>query len=723
MIDAQQVLAATTKRGLYGTRELTPLIAPRSIAVVGASNKPGYGLQILRAIRAGNFGGELYAVHPRDSDIDGVAAVPAVAALPNAVDLAIIGVGAAKVPGVLEDCAQRGVRAVLIHAAGFAETGTAEGQRLQHEVKQIQTRSGMVIAGPNCLGLWNFRQNLALARRVHNVDEAGPIGIVSQSGGLGSFLFDVPGAANLFSYCLCSGNSLDVDVFDLVNFLVEDAATDAIALVLEGISSGRRLQEAGARARAAGKPIVAFKCGRTERGAVAALSHTASIAGSSEFVRAAFDQAGIVTVDGYDDLLETTLFFARSRTRRSNVGGAGVATTTGGFAVMACDAAEECGVLLPALSPATESELHKVIPGFGSVGNPADLAGGPGGAERFAGALRAFAADPAFDTVVVPLGPSMDGAVARVRDAADVAAGSAASICVYWVNPWESGPAMEAILADSRLSVFRSLRRMFVAIRQRQWWGALSVPFAPDEAVLAIPNPGGQRCTLTELASRAICSRAGISLAPAEFVESAQSAARAAEHLNAATVVKIVSPDLPHKSDVGGVRVGLNGPAETAAAFDEVMANAKRHAPTARLDGALVSVMLSGIAEVLVGARRDPVFGPAVVLNWGGVEAELHASPVVRLAPVDLDVAAAMIDELPGARRLSGYRGGVAGDVAALAQTIVALSELVVADTCIDEVELNPVLVRPVGFGAPALDTLVVVNAGAKAREAKEEVP
>src|SRR5581483_8080353 len=217
---------------------------------------------------------------------------------------------------------------------------------------------------PNCLGLWNFRRNLSLARRLHVVERPGTIGIVSQSGGLGSFLFDVPGRASLFSYCLCTGNSLDVDVFDLVNFLVEDPDTRAIVLVLEGIGDGDRLLEVGARARAAGKPIVAFKSGRTERGARAALSHTASIAGGRELVDAAFARAGIITVEGYDDLIETAVFLSRAR---PGPAGVGVATTTGGFAVMACDAADEADVALPAPSPATVEGLREIVPGFGSI--------------------------------------------------------------------------------------------------------------------------------------------------------------------------------------------------------------------------------------------------------------------------------------------------------------------------------------------------------------------
>jgi len=283
-------------------------------------------------------------------------------------------------------------------------------------------------------------------------------------------------------------------------------------------------------------------------------------------------------------------------------------------------------VSLPPPSPRTVTALRDVIPGFGSVGNPADLAGGPGGAQRFAGALRAFAADPGFGTVVVPLGPSMDGARERVIDASVVAETSPANVCVYWVNPWESGPAMEAILGTPGLSVFRSLRGCSprsargsggaACVSTLPRWRHPSGPgtgiwWPPSITALRERISDGPGLSLTEHVSRTICAIAGIPLAPAEFVTDRAGAAQAAQRLGCTTVVKVVSPDLPHKSEAGGVRVGLSGPDEAAAAFDEVVANAEHHAPDARIEGALVSTMLTGVTELLIGARRDPVFGPA----------------------------------------------------------------------------------------------------------------
>jgi acyl-CoA synthetase (NDP forming) len=385
---------------------------------------------------------------------------------------------------------------------------------------------------------------------------------------------------------------------------------------------------------------------------------------------------------------------------------------------MACDAADETGVVLPPPSVETVDALRDVIPGFGSIGNPADLAGGPGGAQRFAGALRAFAADPEFGTVVVPLGPSMDGVRERVLDAAVVAETSPANVCVYWVNPWDSGPAMDAILADERLSVFRSLRRMFTAVRAWDRWSRLRVDppstgttYRPDVTAAvdeAVRGSDGARATLSEHASRAICAVAGIPLVRAELVTDRHSAARAAQRLGARTVVKVVSADLPHKSEAGGVLVGLDTPERTAQAFDDVVRSARTHRSDARIEGVLVSEMLTGIAELLIGARRDPVFGPAVVVNWGGTDVELLGAPAVRLAPVGTSEAHAMLAELPGFRRLTGYRGAPNADRDALAAAIVALSELIAADDRIAEVELNPVLARK--DGAAALDALIVLE-------------
>jgi len=323
-------------RVLYTPSELRPLIAPRSIAIVGASGRAGFANYVTKTLQAGPLADRLHLVNPRDEEVLGIRTVPSVSDLPEAVDLAVLGMRADLVIATLRQAGERGVRAALIHAAGFAEMGTASGIEAQAEIAEIAKVYDMRVCGPNILGMFNYVDRVFISGPVQE-HEAGPIGIVAQSGSLGQYLGHAP-IPKMTSHILLAGNSADVDAFDYANYLIHQDGTRVVAMSIEGVKSVDRILEFGEAARRLRKPVVIFKSGRSERGARAAMSHTASLVGSSDVVRAAFARAGLVEVDSWDDILETALFFVRSKPSRGL--GVGVVTAMGGVTVSAADAAD-----------------------------------------------------------------------------------------------------------------------------------------------------------------------------------------------------------------------------------------------------------------------------------------------------------------------------------------------------------------------------------------------
>lgn len=718
-------------RALYTPQQLAPLISPRTVAVVGASGRPGFATNVLRHLQEAQFGERLFVVNPNYEEVMGVRTVPTLGDLETELDLAVLGVGGAKAVDIVREAGQAGVKAVLIHASGFAEGGGAKGMALQDELVELAEKYGIRICGPNVLGLMNFKEGICLGGQLFPGRRPGNIGIVSQSGGLGLYLTQVPAKdAILFSHCLCAGNGVDVQTFDFANYLLADDSTKVVAMAIEGVPSIGRMLELGDNARAAGKPIIVYKAGKTERGARAALSHTGSIAGSYVVCQAAFREAGLVEVRSYDDLVETAAWFAKAKPPTGR--GAAVITGMGGVAVMACDWADAAGVDLPTPSEHTLDTLRATVPDYGTFHNPIDLTANPGGPDKFETALRLVADDPNFDVVVMPLAPSPSLAEDRPSAVCRVAAASNATVCVYWTSQWLEGPGTEVLAADPNVPMFRSLERLFATIKRWEWWHTTlgrparsQVPDALDQgqrdevhAVLDRYANAGLR-TLGEATAREVAAAAGLPIAHGRLVHSASDARAAAEDIGYPVVLKALSPDVLHKTEAGVVRLAVKDGPAVMTAFDEVKAALDAYRPGAALDGVLVGEMARGRTEMIVGARRDPVFGPVVVCGMGGVAVELFGPPAVALCPIDHAGAHEMITGLPGAASLGAHRGQPAADLAALADVVARVSALMVAEPRIMEIDLNPVLIRDErahstgdeGAGAVILDALIVLDA------------
>jgi acyl-CoA synthetase (NDP forming) len=718
------------ERGLYTYTELAPLIRPRSVVVIGASERPGFGSKVVQHLKQTSV--SLSIVNPRHASVHGVATVPTVADLEGDVDCAVLTVNGELAIDLLEECGQRGVRAALVHASGFAETGTEAGRNAQQTIRDIANKYSMRICGPNALGMLNVRDGIFLS--THSREGApGNIGVVSQSGGLGVYMTQsAPAEQNLFTYCLCAGNSADIDALDFANFVIEDSQSKAAILIVEGVPSVSRLMKLGEASRRAGKPIIALKAGRTSTGAVAAMSHTGTMAGSRVAVAAAFRQAGLIEVDNYEDLLETAMFFARAKPPKTN--GVAVVTAMGGCGVLAADAAEEAGVPLPMPTPATLDRLREMVPSFATFSNPADLTAAPGGGDKFESALRLFVSDPGYDVVIMPMAPGLKDED-RPRVASRVAAESGANVAVYWMSSYLEGPGSEVLMLDPNVSIFRSIRRFFQAVAKWYWWyGLVSDSAGADQSLDALrtdgvfaraqsllaelvdksgtSSHGTDVVTLSEDQSRRVCESIGLPLVRGALATSSDDAVKIASEVTYPVAAKAVSPDVPHKTEAGAVRLGLADEARLREAYDEVVRNTKAFAPGAQIDGVLVTEMVGDAVEVIVGARRDPVAGPVVVVGLGGSLVELLGTPAIGIAPVTRERALGMIQEMSGFPLLSGYRGSTPRDIEALVDVVTRVSYLMSEVPEIDEIDLNPVMVRTAGEGVSIADALIVARKG-----------
>jgi acetyltransferase len=706
-------------RELYGAAELERLINPGVVAVVGASDAAGsFGQRTLANMA--DFSGDVIAINPKYRSLMGRPCVPSLADMSRSPDCVVVCTARGSVQGIIEAAGAVGAGGAIVYASGFSETGKPERIAEQAELVAAGRRVGVKIAGPNCVGIANTRSRAGMnfmpdyAGMGHR---HGPIAIVSQSGALGYTVLQAMERGVGFSHYLAAGNSADVDVADYIAYAAENDDIRAIIALFEGVADGARFLKAAGRARDAGKALIVYKAGNSEISSQAALSHTGTMVGAAAAYRAAFDRVGAVVVDDLELVLEMASYFARSGVYRG--GGVGVLSTSGGAAVICADKAEARGVALPALAADTAAKLHTVVPEFGSVANPADLTAEVlKTAATFAFCLDAFLDDPAYGGgYVVPMVFShASSSVARAPMLIDAARRTDRPVAVVWMNEWLQGPGTETFDSDSRVSIFRSTDRCFATIRAWMDWHAArerkeesDVRRAPADAAAAARHIVGSAAgrALSETESKRVLAAYGIDVPAEALARDPDAAATAAENIGFPVAVKIASADIVHKTEVGGIRLSLATKEAVREAAAAVLESAARHRPDARLDGVSVQKMVPPGVEIVVGVKRDSQFGPLVAVGLGGVMVELLGDTVVRLAPVSMTAALAMLAALKGARLLSGYRGAAAVDIERLADLICRVSEL--ADDLrdsISEIDVNPVIVS--ASGAVAADALIV---------------
>lgn len=691
---------------------LGAILAPRSIAIIGASqDATKIGGRPVELLRRFGFPGAIYPVNPRAPEVQGLPAYRTIQAVPEVPDLAIIAVAAEGAPDALEGCAAKGVAAAVIFSSGFAELGE-KGEALQARLREIAHRTGIRVLGPNCLGAASMAERSIATFSVvleAGMPQAGPIGIASQSGNIGSYTMLLARERGIgVSRFMTTGNECDVDIADGIAYLARDPATRVILCVLETCRDAPRLMAALEEARQARKPVVVLKIGASEAGQAAAASHTGALAGSDAVADAVLKRAGAVRVHSVEALLDLGHAAAVLGERLPAGRRTMLLTASGGFGVMLADAASAAGLSLPSPSEATQSRILSVVP-YASPRNPVDataqMSSRP---EILSEILAALLEDDGCDALLLLLSASLYLPRLRaiymptLRAVREKHPDRVMMLAVH--GPADAIAELTAMgfpVVDGVDASTRALAGLCALSEARR----LPAPPAPPA-----PGPTIDLAALaTEAGAKQALAAAGLPVLPERVVADAAGAVAAATSMGFPVVLKIVSPDLPHKTEVGGVVLDLRDAAAVADAHDAMLARVRAAAPAARIDGVLVSPMVTGGVEMILGTKRDPVFGPVVLVGLGGIFAEVLQDVALRPAPVEEAEAMAMLRSLKAFPVLDGARGRPKADLRAAASAIAALSRFAAQHAAdIAEIDINPLLLRPEGQGAVALDALIL---------------
>lgn len=694
---------------------LTPFFNPKGVAIIGASSNPNkLSFGIFRNLTQYGYQGKIYPINPNAKEILGLTCYPDVGSIPGEVDLAVSAVAGQLTPEILEACGKRGVRAVTIISGGFREVG-AEGAALENRCLEIARRYGMRLIGPNCVGTMDLHSGLNTTF-IYGVPDRGHIGFISQSGAICGGIVDyVRGKRIGFSSFASLGNELDVTETDVIEYLAEDPNTLVITAYVEAIQDGRRFMEAARRVSKL-KPIVLLKGGKTDAGARAVSSHTGSIAGSIAAYKAAYKQSGVIEVESVSDLFDVALAFDCQPLPAGNR--TAILTNSGGPAALASDSLGANGLQLTPLTESTQSFLREKLNPSAQVSNPVDMLGGAG-PDDFGYALGHLLNDPQVDIVVPILVPqALINPVDVARSLLDASVGTTKPMLCCFMGDKAVEEARN-VLHEHKLPMYtfpETIGRVLGAMREYAVWK--SKP-APERSILENSQPKDiqeilerniELGSLGEHDTRPLLTAFAIPVVPGGFAATAAEAGKLADDLGGPVVMKIVSPDILHKSDAGGIRLNLTGSAQTSAVFREMMAEIEKKFPEARLEGVLVEKMASKGTEVIVGMRRDANFGPLVMFGLGGIYVELFADVSFRIAPVSEEDAREMIFETKAGKLLTGFRGQPKADIEAIIACIQNISNLSLNLKLIDEIEINPLLVYPEGQGVVALDGRVILG-------------
>jgi acetyltransferase len=701
------------------TRNLDKLFEPKSIAVIGASNTKGsVGYILLRNLIGAEYEGVVYPVNKTSLAVQGIQAYPTIAQVPRKVDLAIVAVPAKIVPDVVAECGEAGVGAAVIVSSGFKEVGP-EGKKLEDRVLSIAESFGVRLVGPNCLGYIRPGHHIN-ATFAHVLPEPGRVCFISQSGALGTAILDWATANRVgFSAFVSVGSMCDVDFGDLIDYFGADSQTNAIILYIEALPDARKFMSA-ARHFAKTKPIIVVKSGRSARAALAAASHTGAIAGDDTLYSAAFRRAGVVRVDMIEDLFDASEALSRVSSPRGPR--LGIVTNAGGPGVMATDRLLSLGGELAELAATTDEALKEALPTFAARGNPVDV-GGDADDKRYAVAAQALMDDPGCDGLLAILTPQ---AMSRPTETAQALVKVAAShprkpLLTSFMGEIKVADGLR-VLRDAHVPTFATPEDAVKAYMDMyQYTKSLQTlyetpadilpDFEPDRKTVKdifVAVARDKREVLSEVEAKQVLEAYDIPVVKTIVATSADEAVRAAEAIGFPVAVKILSHDITHKTDVGGVALNVRSSAEVARQFTKVTDRVLAAQPDARLLGVTVQAMSRGGHEVIIGAKKDETFGPALMFGMGGTGVELYRDVAVDFPPMNQALARTMINETKVSQLLRGWRGGAGVDMEALEQVLVKASYLLVDFPEIVEMDVNPLQVRPDGMCA--LDARLIIQ-------------
>jgi len=707
------------------TASLRPFFRPRSVAVVGASRDPSsIGYRLLDALVTNHFQGPVYPVNPKASVIGGIRAYPTVRDLPEPVDLAVIAVPREAVPTVVDDCAARGVQAIVVITAGFAEVGD-EGRALQQQLADKVRGYGMRMVGPNCMGLLNTDPNVQLNATFAPVfPPQGRVALSSQSGALGLAILELSRRRRLgLSTFVSVGNKADVSTNDLLQYWEEDEATGVILLYLESFGNPRRFARI-ARRVSRSKPIVAMKAGRTPAGKRAAGSHTAALASNDVAVDALFRQTGVIRAETLEEMFDIAATLGSQPLPRGRR--VAVITNAGGPGILCVDACEAGGLVLPELANGTTARLRAILPPTASVANPVDMIASAG-PDHYRRTVETILTADEVDSLIViylPLDKTTTGPVLdAIREGitAGRAAGGAGKPVLACVMT-EDGINVPLELASEKIPSYafpESAARVLGKVASYAEWRSRPLGMIPDFDDLH-PAKARELCRkalhergagwLTTEETRAVLTTMGLPVAPGGLAHTADEAEQLAQALGFPVAVKLASHHLVHKTEIGGVHLNLVNEAAVRQAYDKIRDRLLKENNLAAMEGVLVQPMFSVGVEVMAGVTQDPLFGPLIAFGLGGIHVEILGDVQFRVTPLTDRDAEEIVREIRGYRLLEGYRGHSPADVAAIQDVLLRVSRLVEEIPEIKELDLNPIFALPPGEGCRIVDARIRVE-------------
>jgi len=696
------------------SKHLAPLLDPQSIALIGATNHPGrIGGMPLDMMSHFSFKGQVYPVNPKYTEMFGYQCYPDIESLPAIPDLVVLAIAANEVTPMLMRCHEKGIPAAIVYAAGFAEAG-AEGLALQQKLEEFVKTSGMIVAGPNCMGFANLNSHAYTAfasifKMVKPQVGRGSTAVLTQSGNVCSALFGMGRERGVqFSHFINTGNEACIEYSQYLNYLANDQDTDCVLGYIEQLRDGSGFIHAASQFAQQAKPLILYKAGETDKGSEAVQSHTSALAGNMEIYRSAFAQMNVIATNDFAQMVNLA-YLARFKNRQ---GGKRVAimTMSGAMGAILADKCILAGLEIPTLGMQEQKALRAGIPDYGMVSNPVDVTGNIVNTPEFArSALTTLATSPDIDVLIVTApGYLLD----RMSEyLIEVAAKTSRLIVAI-----DTGKAScHDQLTQSGIAVFDDVGRAIQALGPFCQWLARR-----DESLHWFKLYEKSRQTsstkrkltkkLNEHETRKLLTEFGLPALNERTAENSDQAVRAAEQIGYPIVIKILSADIPHKTELNAIRLGVESAAAVKEATTDILARVRKARPEAKIDGVLIQPMKKGVAEIIVGITTDQVFGPVMTVGLGGVLTEIYKDVAHRLLPIDQGVAQNMIEELKAYPLLDGYRGRPLADKAAIVQTMQALSQTFESISNIKELEINPLLVHELNQGASAIDALLILK-------------
>jgi len=701
---------------IRGAEAAARVLRPNSIAVVGVSSQANStGVTVVANIIASGYGGALHIVSRNANEIEGRACLKTVEELPEGVDLVVCTVPSAVVRETIEACVRRKAHAAVVFASGFAELGDA-GRTEQRAIAKIAAEGEIALLGPNCLGFTNYIDGFGIGfagRSTPKRTQPGPaVALVAQSGALMGHFMLAFGVRNLpLTYSVSTGNEAGLGIEDFVEYLADDATTRAIVVFAEQIRRPRDFLAALARCRACGKAVVLFHPGRSVRARESARSHTGAMSGEYAVMRTFASHAGAVVVESLEELVDVAEILARFP--KTLTAGVGIVTVSGAFCGVALDLCDDIGLDVPRLTPETEATLKSVLPPFATPSNPLDLTTQPIREPELLGkGLAALLADPGIGSVVVAIvpGPVPPQAVRYLKGLHPAIKNPGKPIVLAMMG--DGSPLIEefsAIIRESGIALSRSPERSLRAVARVTEYGRMC---AASESMLRCrpvrPLPPVQRGTMPEYAAKQYLAGIGIKIPEGELAQDVEDATRIATRIGYPVVLKAQHACIEHKSEIGGVEVGIANEADLRRSWARVIENVGRARPDLRLERILVEKMAAPGVEMIVGAKRDPNWGPVLLVGLGGIWTETLKD--VRLLPPDLSEGMILteIAKLKGYALLRGARGLPSRDCAALAKTVALIGGVILARPELTEIDINPLVVYGENQGGVAVDALIV---------------